>query len=212
MRVITDGNENMGVISIGRALELAESKGMDLVEVSPNANPPVCRIMDFGKFQYEQARKDRKARKQQKVIEVKEIRLSPKTDDHHLSFKVRDARGWLGEGMKVRVRIRFRGREITHANIGLVRLQKIAVELADVSTVEQHPSMEGNTMLMVLAPSAAASASAAADKPIKIVRKREASPKDAAAAAASKEAAAAPSEAPAASPPAAPNDAPPTQA
>jgi len=135
-----------------RALELAESKNMDLVEVSPNADPPVCRIMDFGKFQYERARKERKAKKQQKVIEVKEIRLNPKTDDHHLSFKVRDARGWLLEGMKVRVRIRFRGREITHADIGRERLAAIAAELNDVSVVEQHPSMEGTTMLMVLAP------------------------------------------------------------
>ena len=125
---------------------------MDLVEVSPNADPPVCRIMDFGKFQYERARKERKAKKQQKVIEVKEIRLNPKTDDHHLSFKVRDARGWLLEGMKVRVRIRFRGREITHADIGRERLAAIAAELNDVSMVEQHPSMEGTTMLMVLAP------------------------------------------------------------
>lgn len=155
MRVITDTNENVGVIPIGRALELAESRGLDLVEVSPNANPPVCRIMDFGKFQYEQARKERKARRNQNVIEVKEIRLSPKTDDHHLSFKVRDARKWLQDGMKVRVRIRFRGREITHANIGLVRLEKIAAELNDVASVEQAPSMEGNTMLMVLAPAAA---------------------------------------------------------
>lgn len=152
VRVITNTNENLGVISIGHALELAESRGLDLVEVSPNADPPVCRIMDFGKFQYEQARKERKARKQQKVIEVKEIRLSPKTDEHHLSFKVRDARKWIGDGMKVRVRIRFRGREITHANIGLTRLEKIAAELNDVAVVEQSPNMEGNTMLMVLAP------------------------------------------------------------
>ena len=125
---------------------------MDLVEVSPNADTPVCRIMDFGKFQYKRARKERKAKKQQQVIEVKEIRLNPKTDDHHLSFKVRDARGWLLEGMKVRVRIRFRGREITHADIGRERLAAIAAELNDVSMVEQHPSMEGTTMLMVLAP------------------------------------------------------------
>lgn len=154
VRLITDTNENVGVVPLSRALELAESKNLDLVEVSPNADPPVCRIMDFGKFQYERARKERKAKKQQKVIEVKEIRLNPKTDDHHLSFKVRDARGWLQEGMKVRVRIRFRGREITHADIGRGRLEAIAAELNDVSVVEQMPSMEGTTMLMVLAPAA----------------------------------------------------------
>jgi len=150
--LITDTNENIGVVPFLRALEMAEAKSMDLVEVSPNAEPPVCRIMDFGKFQYERARKERKAKKQQKTIEVKEIRLNPKTDDHHLSFKVRDARGWLLEGMKVRVRIRFRGREITHAEIGRERLAAISAELNDVSVVEQHPSMEGTTMLMVLAP------------------------------------------------------------
>lgn len=154
MRVITDTNENLGVISLSEALSVAEQRNLDLVEVSPNADPPVCRIMDFGKFQYEKQRKERKARKQQKVIEVKEIRLSPKTDDHHLSFKVRDARKWISDGMKVRVRIRFRGREITHAGIGRVRLEKIAAELNDVAVVEQMPNMEGNTMLMVLAPAA----------------------------------------------------------
>lgn len=154
VRVISDTNENLGVMATRDALELAESRGLDLVEVSPNADPPVCRIMDFGKFQYEKARKERKAKKQQKVIEVKEIRLSPKTDDHHLSFKVRDARKWIGDGMKVRVRIRFRGREITHADIGRQRLQRIAEDLKDVAVVEQMPNMEGNTMLMVLAPAA----------------------------------------------------------
>ncbi|MBI1256364.1 MAG: translation initiation factor IF-3 [Chloroflexi bacterium] len=152
VRVITDTNENLGVITLSEALAAAEARNLDLVEVSPNADPPVCRIMDFGKFQYEKQRKERKARKQQKVIEVKEIRLSPKTDDHHLSFKVRDARKWIGDGMKVRVRIRFRGREITHSGIGRTRLEKIAAELNDVAVVEQMPNMEGNTMLMVLAP------------------------------------------------------------
>ena len=150
--MISDTNENLGVIPLSEALAAAEARNLDLVEVSPNADPPVCRITDFGKFQYEKQRKERKARKQQKVIEVKEIRLSPKTDEHHLSFKVRDARKWIGDGMKVRVRIRFRGREITHANIGRERLERIAAELNDVAVVEQTPNMEGNTMLMVLAP------------------------------------------------------------
>jgi translation initiation factor IF-3 len=150
--VITDTNENLGVITLNEALAAAEARNLDLVEVSPNADPPVCRIMDFGKFQYEKQRKERKARKQQKVIEVKEIRLNPKTDEHHLGFKVRDARKWILDGMKVRVRIRFRGREITHSSIGRDRLEKIASELNDVAVVEQMPNMEGNTMLMVLAP------------------------------------------------------------
>jgi translation initiation factor IF-3 len=131
---------------------MAEERDLDLVEVSPNADPPVCRIMDFGKFQYERQRREREARKQQKTIEVKEIQLRPKTDDHHLSFKVRDARRWIDEGMKVRVRVRFRGRERDYPDIAHERLQKIAEQLGDVASVEQPPLMEGNTMLMLLAP------------------------------------------------------------
>lgn len=138
------------------AIRMAEAKGMDLVEVSPNSDPPVCRIMDFGKFMYEQQRKERKARRQQKTIEVKEIVLQPKTSDHHLQFKMRDARRWLEDGMKVRIRIRFRGREIAHSDIGRARLEKIIGEMKDVAIVEQNPLMEGSTMLMVLAPAAEA--------------------------------------------------------
>jgi translation initiation factor IF-3 len=152
VRLITDTNENIGVVSLNRALEMAEAKNLDLVEVSPQADPPVCRIMDFGKFQYEKQRRERKARKQQKTIEVKEIQLWPKTDDYHVSFKVRDARKWITDGMKVRVRFRFRGREITHTDIGRERLDRIAEELKDVAVVEQKPSMEGSAMLMILAP------------------------------------------------------------
>ncbi len=152
--MITDTNENVGVVSLNEALALAESKNMDLVEVSSNTEPPVCRIMDFGKFQYEKQRRERKARKQQKIIEVKEIQLRPKTDDHHLGFKVRDARKWIEDGMKVRVRIRFRGREVTHADIGRERLEKIATEMKDVAIVEQMPILEGNSMSMVLSPAA----------------------------------------------------------
>lgn len=135
------------------ALDMAEERELDLVEVSPNADPPVCRIMDFGKFQYERQKKEREARKQQKIIEVKEIQLRPKTDDHHLTFKVRDARRWLEEGMKVRVRVRFRGRERDYPAIAYEHLQAIADQLRDVGTMEQPPLMEGNTMLMLLAPS-----------------------------------------------------------
>lgn len=154
MRLITETNENIGVVPLSRALEIAESKSLDLVEVAPEANPPVCRIMDFGKFRYEKERRERKARKQQKVIEVKEIQLRPKTDDHHIGFKIRDARKWITDGMKVRVRIRFRGREITHAEIGRARLEDFASELKDIAIIEQAPNMEGTTMLMVLAPAA----------------------------------------------------------
>ena len=152
MRLIDENNENHGVVPIQKALQLASERGLDLVEVAPTANPPVCRIMDFGKFQYERAKKEREARKQQKQVEVKEIRLRPKTDDHHRSFKVRDARRWLQEGMKVKVRIRFRGREITYPEIARDMLTEVADELKDIAVVEQAPNMEGRTMLMVLAP------------------------------------------------------------
>jgi translation initiation factor IF-3 len=126
---------------------------MDLVEVSPNANPPVCRVMDFGKFVYERAKKDREAKKAQTKIEVKEIRLRPKTNEAHRGFKVEDARRWLLQGNKVRVTIKFRGREMDYPEIALEDLKEIAAALSDVSTVEQAPHMEGRTMLVVLAPS-----------------------------------------------------------
>ena len=139
-------------MTIKEALGIAEAAGLDLVEVAPQADPPVCRVLDFGKFSYERAKKDREARKAQTKIEVKEIRLRPKTSEHHRSFKVRDARRWLLEGKKVLARIRFRGREITYPEIALDDLKKIAEELADVGIVELAPRMEGRTMFMVLAP------------------------------------------------------------
>jgi translation initiation factor IF-3 len=144
---------------------MAEEAGFDLVEVAPNANPPVCKILDFGKFQYEQARKERLARKQQKQVEVKEIRLRPKTNEHHRSFKVRDARRWLEEGMKVKVRIRFQGREITYPEIARQLLADIAKDVSDIAIVEQSPAMEGRTMLMVLAPGKPATAAPQAGAP-----------------------------------------------
>ena len=150
--MIDQDGENIGVVTLREGLERAEQAELDLVEVAPNANPPVVRIMNFGKFLYEKEKKEREARKSQTKIEIKEIRLRPKTTDHHKSFKVRDARRWLGDGMKVRVTIRFRGREITYPEIALEDLREIAEELADVSEVEQAPKMEGRTMFMMLAP------------------------------------------------------------
>jgi len=131
---------------------MAREAELDLVEVAPNADPPVCRIMDFGKFVYERAKKEREARKAQTKIEVKEIRLRPKTNEHHREFKVRDARKWLQDGNKVKVRIRFRGREISYPEIALNDLKEVAEALSDVGIVEQAPALEGRTMLMVLAP------------------------------------------------------------
>jgi translation initiation factor IF-3 len=135
-----------------RALRLAEDAQLDLVEVAPNAEPPVTRIMDFGKFLYQQSKKEREARKSQKQVEVKEIRLRPKTDDHHIQFKVRDARRWLEDGNKVKVRVRFRGREITYPEVAMQQLKGIAESLDDVGQIEQAPQLDGRTMLMVLAP------------------------------------------------------------
>lgn len=150
--MIGPDGDNKGVITIQDAMNLARDSGLDLVEVSPNADPPVCRVMDYGKFIYERAKKDREARKAQTKVEVKEIRLRPKTTEHHRQFKVRSARGWLTAGKKVKVRIRFRGREIHYPDLALEDLKSIAEELSDVAIVEQMPSMEGYSMLMVLAP------------------------------------------------------------
>lgn len=152
MRLIDPDGENVGVVSIQEAQRVARDAGLDLVEVAPNADPPVCRVMDYGKFLYEKTKKEREARKAQTKVEVKEIRLRPKTNEHHRNFKVRDARRWLEEGKKVKVRIRFRGREITYPEIALEDLRDIAEDLSDVGVIEQAPSMEGRSMLMVIAP------------------------------------------------------------
>lgn len=152
VRLIGADGENVGVVSIEEATRLAREAELDLVEVAPNADPPVCRVMDFGKFVYERAKKEREARKAQTKIEVKEIRLRPKTNEHHRDLKVRDARRWLEAGMKVKVRVRFRGREITYPEIALNDLKEIAEELSEISIIEQTPALEGRTMLMILAP------------------------------------------------------------
>ncbi len=141
------------MVSIQEAQRIANEAELDLVEVAPGAEPPVCRVMDFGKFLYERTKKERDARKAQTKIEVKEIRLRPKTNIYHQGFKVRDARRWLEEGNKVRVRVRFRGREIDYVHLALEDLRKVAEELADVATVEVPPAMEGRSVLLVLAPS-----------------------------------------------------------
>jgi translation initiation factor IF-3 len=145
----------VGVISTREALRMAQQAELDLVEIAPNSVPPVCKIMDFGKFLYEKEKKDREARKAQTKIEVKEIRLRPKTTGHHRDFKVDDARRWLEHNMKVRVTVRFRGREITYPEIALEDLREIAQALADVAAVEQPPAIEGRAMSMMLVPAKA---------------------------------------------------------
>ncbi len=153
--MIGPDGDNVGVVPIEEAMQIAREADLDLVEVAPNSDPPVCRVMDFGKFIYERAKKEREARRSQTKIEIKEIRLRPKTNEHHRNLKVRRARGWLESGMKVKVRIRFRGREITYPEIALNDLKQIAEDLSDLGVIEQAPSLEGRTMLMVLAPSKA---------------------------------------------------------
>ncbi|HCB01748.1 MAG TPA: translation initiation factor IF-3 [Anaerolineae bacterium] len=158
VRLIGPDGGNVGVVSIKEALKIAREAELDLVEVSPGANPPVCRVMDFGKFIYEKAKKEREAKKAQTKIEVKEIRLRPKTNEAHRGFKVDDARRWLGQGHKVRVTVKFRGREMDYPEIALEDLKEVAESLSDVAMIEVPPQMEGRTMLVVLAPAKAGAA------------------------------------------------------
>ena len=131
---------------------MAEDRDVDLVEVAPNANPPVCRLMNYSKYVYERTRREREARKSQKQAEIKEIRIRPKIADHDVMVKMNRARDFIEDGAKVRVRVRFRGREITHQEIARDLLARIAEQMSDVAVVEQRPGMEGNTLLMILAP------------------------------------------------------------
>lgn len=152
LRVIDSDGKQLGVLPRLEALRLAEERSLDLVEVAPNADPPVVKLMDFGKYQYERAKREREARKSRKEIEVKEIRLRPKIGEHDMAFKVRQARTFLQSGAKVKVRVRFRGREITYPEVAMKQLERMAEQLTDVATVEQQPGFEGPTILMVLAP------------------------------------------------------------
>ena len=147
-----ENGENAGIVDIAYALHRAEDVGLDLVEIAPNANPPVVKIINYSKFLYDKEKKEREARKAQTKVEIKEIRLRPKTGDHHRDIKVKDARRWLNNGMKVRVTVRFRGREITYPELALEDLREIAEDLADVADIEQAPNMEGRSMFMMLAP------------------------------------------------------------
>lgn len=162
VRLIDADGENRGIVPIEEALRIAAEAGLDLIEVAPNSKPPVCRVVSYGKFTYERTKKEREARKAQKKVEIKEIRLRPKTTEHHRGFKTKAARGWLNEGKKVKVRIRFRGRERDYPEIALQDLKEIAAELQDISIIEQAPEFEGRTLLMVLAPNEGAGKDVAA--------------------------------------------------
>lgn len=142
----------MGIFPLHKALAIAREREMDLVEVAPNAEPPVCRLLDYGKFVYERAKREREARKAQKTVEVKEIRLHPKTNPYHASFKLKRAREFLSKGAKVRVRVVFRGRESEYPDLAQKLLGSVVGQLEDIATVEQEPRMEGKTMHMLLSP------------------------------------------------------------
>ncbi|WP_041785368.1 translation initiation factor IF-3 [Rhodospirillum centenum] len=152
VRLIDQNGDMVGVVSLRDALIAAEEAGLDLVEVSPNADPPVCKILDYGKFKYEAQKKANEARKKQKIIEVKEVKLRPNIDDHDYDIKMRNMRRFLEEGDKVKVTMRFRGREMAHQDLGMVILVKVRDTLEDLAKVEQMPKLEGKQMIMVLAP------------------------------------------------------------
>ena len=152
MRVIADDGEQLGIMNTREAVRLAREKGLDLVEVAATADPPVCRIIDFGKFQYEAKKKANEAKKKQVVITVKEVKFRPGTDDHDYRFKMKHAHDWLSEGDKVKATIFFRGREITHRELGAQLLERLEKDLTDVGEVESRPRMEGNQMFFIFSP------------------------------------------------------------
>ena len=147
-----ENGDNHGVVTPAHAISLAEEVGLDVVEISPNANPPVCKIMDFGKYKYESQKKAAEAKKKQKVIEVKEVKFRPNIDTHDYDVKMRNVNRFLEDGDKVKVTLRFRGREMAHQELGRDLLQRIAADVEDVAKIESMPKMEGRQMIMVVAP------------------------------------------------------------
>ena len=154
MRVVGPAGEQFGVLTIEAALEKAAEFGFDLVEVNPMAKPPVCKIMDYGRFKYEEKKKASEAKKKQVIVHLKEVKLRPKTEEHDYGFKIRNIRRFLEEGNKARVTIMFRGREITHKELGQSVLDEVVADLKEVAVIEQAPRMEGRQMFMILAPNA----------------------------------------------------------
>lgn len=152
VRVIDDEGKQVGVMHIKDALKMAETAGMDLVEIAPNSDPPVCRIMNFGKFKFEQSKKQHAAKKKQKLIQIKEIKFRPGTEEGDYKVKLRNLTRFLENGDKAKITVRFRGREMTHRELGMQMLQRIEQELGELAIVEQHPKMEGRQMFMMLAP------------------------------------------------------------
>lgn len=152
VRVIDDEGENLGVMYTREAIEQAGSMGLDLVEVSPNADPPVCKFLDIGKFKYEAQKKANAARKSQRTQEIKEIKMRPNIDDHDYQTKMKKVTEFIGDGDKVKITLRFRGRELAHQQLGMHLLQRVQTDMEETAKVEAHPRMEGRQMLMVLSP------------------------------------------------------------
>ena len=152
VRLSSNDGEQLGIVPIQKAQDIAVEKGMDLVKIAPQAKPPVCKIMDYGKFRFEQAKREKEARKNQRVVEIKEIRLTPNIDIGDLNTKVKNACRFLKDGDKVKVSVRFRGREVTHSSLGQDLLHRFAELCSECSTVEKQPKLEGRQMLMFLAP------------------------------------------------------------
>ena len=152
VRLIDDEGENRGVATFAEAIHLAEMAGLDLVEISPNADPPVAKLLDFGKFKYESQKKAAEARKKQKIIEIKEIKMRPGIDQHDYDVKMRSIRKFFEEGDKVKLTLRFRGREMVHQDLGMKVLMRVRDDVEEIAKVEQHPKMEGRQMTMVMAP------------------------------------------------------------
>ena len=152
VRLIGEDGEQLGIVSSRDALKMAEEAGLDLVKIAPTAKPPVCKIVDYGKYKYEQVRKEKEAKKKQHVTEVKPLRLSPVIDKHDFETKLRHARSWLEDGMKVKIDMRFRGRMMTRLEVGRKIMDSFIEECADIATVEKKPLLEGNTMSTVMAP------------------------------------------------------------
>ena len=144
--------EQLGIVNLRQALQMAEEAGVDLVEIAPTAKPPVCRIMDYGKFKYQEAKRQHEAKLKQKQVQVKEIKLRPGTDENDYQIKMRNMLRFLGEGDKVKVTLRFRGRELSHQEFGMRQLERVKADLVDIGLVEQMPKMEGRQMVMVIAP------------------------------------------------------------
>ena len=152
VRLVGEDGEMVGIVDIERAMEMAEEAGLDLVEVSPNADPPVCKLLDIGKFKYEAQKKANVARKKQKTIDVKEIKMRPGIDQHDYDVKMRSITRFLGDGDKVKVTLRFRGREMVHQDLGMRVLERVRDEVDELAKVEQFPKMEGRLMTMVISP------------------------------------------------------------